>query len=162
MGRVSRRTVDHPGNLGEGEVWTPQHLLQEFRLESWAGAAAGCFTAALLVGDLELSTFANVLEEVFENLRGELLSLVGAAPGVAVAPWSVNAAAACILSQLVGWLTPVWRDTLLEAHAVGIRVVDGALGGPVGGAGVPFRTEVLSGCGGEGEYAIWLDWRVGS
>lgn len=186
--RVSKRMVIHQGRLRAGATWKPDQLVQVFNL-SPDYSEPKVITVVLLLGELELSTFANVLEEVYEDLRRELAFLSMEAIGRALPREDAEAAgllrrgprntaaiesliraiAGRLVADLIGWLTPMVEDHVFQPL---IRTVifpdaesqfapsdDGATAHP----SVPaLEMQVITPCGSKGEYALSFEWALSS
>lgn len=179
-GRVAKRVLAYHGDLAGGAVWPVEQLVQSFDLRD-AAQEPQVYGAAVWLGEIELGTFSNVLEEVHEDLhremtscfleamsegddQGKLLMRAGSRRLSASVEALITACVGRMLAGLVGWLVPVAGGHRFLSRSVSVLLPNVRCGFRSGNGAVSrsARVEVLTPCGGGGDYAVNLEWRLES
>jgi hypothetical protein len=179
-GRVAKRLLAFHGDLGGGGVWPVEQVVQSFDLRD-ATDEPQVYGAAIWMGEIELGTFSNVLEEVHEDLHREITGCLweamaegGDQGGLLVRQGSrrlsasvealITACVGRILAGLVGWLVPVAGGHRFISRSVAVLLPSIRCGfrSGNGAASRVMRVEVPTPCGGGGDYVVTLEWRLES
>lgn len=177
-GRVAKRMLAFHGDLGGGAVWPVDQVVQSFDLREPADEPQ-VYGAAIWLGEIDLGTFSNVLEEVHEDLHREMTGcLLEAMPedgdlgGLLVRQGSrrlsasvealITACVGRILAGLVGWLVPVAGGHRYISRSVAVLLPGNRCGfrSGNGSASRVMRVDVPTPCGGGGDYVVTLEWRL--